>query len=424
MEKFGSHGRIGNCTLGSMSVSLSRHLYRMDEVKASLRQSILKRRRLDAVFWAMELLDSMDGMSILEILVDCWLNSAPFVSTLGNAVLDLLGKDELDPDEILQLVHAAAAVGERDCSVFWLLSQGCLDWKQQPDFVGAVELPAMYASVLPEIQCFVRALLQGKALLAFTLVRASWSADTWQILQSCASVKGLNKESMKLLGRLAAADIPERFLWESRALGLLMVALRKNSKQCALKTEIGAEILEKKREWESIEGRRARRALRIPSDAILWGCQRSLQKNTETNIGELREPFQALKGSPYWETVAVDMGGWRRITKSDDHKEVFYDLYFPDDIPDEWSVADQEKSHGYGALIGSLTADGQYCKYLRSAYLGCASNGLQSLTKKAAEISAGRDGWNKVYEEKRVVWEEIQKGWRLTPVKKKILVLQ
>jgi hypothetical protein len=28
----------------------------------------------------------------------------------------------------------------------------------------------------------------------------------------------------------------------------------------------------------------------------------------------------------------------------------FYDEHFPDDTPDEWSVAEREKSHGFGAL--------------------------------------------------------------------------
>jgi hypothetical protein len=33
---------------------------------------------------------------------------------------------------------------------------------------------------------------------------------------------------------------------------------------------------------------------------------------------------------------------------NDDVLESFYDRFFPDDIPDEWSAADQCKSHGPG----------------------------------------------------------------------------
>jgi hypothetical protein len=32
----------------------------------------------------------------------------------------------------------------------------------------------------------------------------------------------------------------------------------------------------------------------------------------------------------------------------DDVLEAFYSTYFPDDIPDEWSLVDQQKSHGVG----------------------------------------------------------------------------
>jgi hypothetical protein len=35
---------------------------------------------------------------------------------------------------------------------------------------------------------------------------------------------------------------------------------------------------------------------------------------------------------------------------SDDKMEEFYDQYFPDDIPDEWSKEDKLKSHGDGVL--------------------------------------------------------------------------
>jgi hypothetical protein len=38
----------------------------------------------------------------------------------------------------------------------------------------------------------------------------------------------------------------------------------------------------------------------------------------------------------------------RVLFPSDDALEYFYLSYFPDDIPDEWSAEDQQKSHGVG----------------------------------------------------------------------------
>jgi hypothetical protein len=39
-----------------------------------------------------------------------------------------------------------------------------------------------------------------------------------------------------------------------------------------------------------------------------------------------------------------DLQAW----KSDDHLESFYETYFPEDIPDEWSLKSREMSHGRG----------------------------------------------------------------------------
>jgi len=51
--------------------------------------------------------------------------------------------------------------------------------------------------------------------------------------------------------------------------------------------------------------------------------------------------------SEYWATLLenyMSNGEW----KSWNHSETFYATFFPNDIPDEWSLADREKSHGRG----------------------------------------------------------------------------
>jgi hypothetical protein len=41
------------------------------------------------------------------------------------------------------------------------------------------------------------------------------------------------------------------------------------------------------------------------------------------------------------------------IAKNDDALEEFYSTVFPDDIPDEWSVAERAKSHGHQGVCVS-----------------------------------------------------------------------
>ena len=46
-------------------------------------------------------------------------------------------------------------------------------------------------------------------------------------------------------------------------------------------------------------------------------------------------------------TIQIRVGQcWAMKDKA---RESFYDTYFPDDIPDEWSLAERAKSHGRGA---------------------------------------------------------------------------
>jgi hypothetical protein len=76
-----------------------------------------------------------------------------------------------------------------------------------------------------------------------------------------------------------------------------------------------------------------------------------------TNINELREPVPGLgEACAWWRSVLKTEG----ITEqnetdtmefpNDNVLESFHDRYFPDDIPDEWSTVDQQKSHGRGCL--------------------------------------------------------------------------
>jgi hypothetical protein len=57
-------------------------------------------------------------------------------------------------------------------------------------------------------------------------------------------------------------------------------------------------------------------------------------------MGDLWNVFEGMEGSPYWEEVKggleVKGGGW--------------DAHFPNDLPDEWSASEKEKSHGAGVL--------------------------------------------------------------------------
>ena len=87
--------------------------------------------------------------------------------------------------------------------------------------------------------------------------------------------------------------------------------------------------------WNSLLGRRAARLFEIPRESLTHNTTRGKMPQKYTNISELRNPIPHLEdGCRYWKNIQI----------TDDT----YDIYFPDDIPDEWSTLDQQKSHGRG----------------------------------------------------------------------------
>jgi hypothetical protein len=107
--------------------------------------------------------------------------------------------------------------------------------------------------------------------------------------------------------------------------------------------------------WTAAIGRRATRIYSIPTDALHHETTRGSMSRRFTNIGDVREPLVVLvEGCTFWRNATANAG----ITEdedtgailfpTDEELEDFYDSHFPDDIPDEWSRADQEKSHGRG----------------------------------------------------------------------------
>ena len=113
--------------------------------------------------------------------------------------------------------------------------------------------------------------------------------------------------------------------------------------------------------WRELHGRRARRVLPIPFEALPWLTQRgrslSVYDSNEKELFRLERPA-ALWGSQIWDAYAEEAGGWEAVRSDPAARESFYDTHFPEDIPDEWSRADRAKSHGCGVLQRGAQPDG------------------------------------------------------------------
>ena len=310
--------------------ALTRNLYRHDEVLAALRFSLVQGRIAAAVYWVQEGIESDMDVEIFQTLLSVWLTCVGVqnIPWLGWLVEALRG--DLDEATIISLTTELAN-SVKDCSVFALLAIGLDRPSGSPDHVGKdVPIPAALAGRSPLEQTFAKALVQGKAELAFSLAAPLWSSGAadeilWEI------------QPLAVFSKIQEVLEPiwsDEFVWPFRALAILMACHKRDymgvplppaPKECV---EVWAERKE--------QPMRKRRELAVPPECLYWGTKRGslpVRKSVETDImGNLRH---MLRSSPFWADKMEDL-----------------DAYLTSDIPDEWSSADRQKSHGRGILSG------------------------------------------------------------------------
>jgi len=309
---------------------LTKHLYREDEVLAAMQFCVLRGRIEESVFWCQELLDSGMADALLGALKQIWLLGFGVAALPWYTLYrDIAAADALDPEATLRLVVGLARTprrGGRDTSFFALLYTSA-----PPDRVNATTPPRDFLTA---------AILQGRATSAWQV----WDKTPSSILAAAQLKHGD-------IGTQVVAAIDEPAI-QLAALCLSAPELKRRW-TAAIPTEIPSEVAAALQIWTAATGHRSRRAYTIPPDCLYWLTARgntSVYCSTERELrGSLERP-EKLWGSAYWDDIAEEYGGWAAIRDDDEQREAFYASHFPDDISDEWSVADRKVSHGAGTL--------------------------------------------------------------------------
>lgn len=359
-----------------MSTSLSRHLFRLDEVAAALRHAILERRIEEGMYWTLELIDSEEVPLLIETLLEVWVFA---IGTARLAVLPILSK-------IVQIMNASDA-GVSNAGVSSLTTEFLLDFVYK-----IVRLP--------------KSCRDGSLLSIATLAREDLQHGGLDVKMEEMTIdpEGI-KENCKLALRRGDARAAARWIWRQPAASNaairecvnaerrpLQAACRSMATTCtsgALRSQFSTpiwgaiwqimevlvlcmsadtyadssrpllgspsvELQEEIKSWKSLVGRRRRRCFTIPKLALKWITARGRSTYIPTNYKELREPWLHMGGCTYWRRKAVEFSceviSTAISTADDDAWEGFSTFAFPDDIPDEWSAADQAWSHGEGMI--------------------------------------------------------------------------
>jgi hypothetical protein len=317
-------------------MGLTKHLYREDEVIAALLYCTVKGRVPETAFWALELIDSDMCIPMLQTLVRSWLwffgiRELGWFTTFATVV----SAEEIDVDACLDLAIHLSMCRRTDGSILGLLAYGLQEGQTEPDRAGVKG-----------------AWMQGKGRLAWSL-----SLDRWDELPGIALEKH-GVEGKAWVDRYLTAEHwmgdalwSEEFLWPFRAAAVALICLPTIGRS-SLKPDIPSHVQKDIEAWKAAEGRRSRRTTSIPIDCLAFLTKRGREQSVyDTNENELMGSItRALRGSVYWESIAEQLGGWAAIRYHDDTREDFFDTFFPDDIPDEWSSKERDKSHGRGIL--------------------------------------------------------------------------
>lgn len=333
-------------------VMLTRHLYRYDEVRAALLWCIAKGRVLEGIFWAQEFLDSEMYDELFQVLFEGWLW---FVGVRRmewpRAFWVQLEKEEIDAEAIMLLAYTLLRLPVRDCSVAALLLLG-------PDLQTLDRLPPT-----PKTDAICKASLSKKEALLLKYLRTGKALSAWRLAvgNDWQTVKSLLASATSFPTHLQDIEnIYERYFSDQEDMKLAIRAalvgfVCLSPKQQAASTAEFTEGQWKKdvenarAEWEGLLGRRGRRIYAIPCDCLSWTTSRGYATYQKHTLRELRGISLAVlgeKGCAYWQRRLEEANP----SKDDETFEAFMDEEFPDDIPDEWSKKDQEKSHGYGVL--------------------------------------------------------------------------
>ncbi len=336
---------------------LTRHFYEADEVQSALYYCASRRDLKECEFWCHEMLCSGYESEAVSTLFESWLwQRGPFCMSwlidVGPILhqkrsgLQPLGADTVTHEDIMGAASLLSSFGEWDNSLWSVLTCD----------LSAVD------RVTPKTPAFVPVGCSDKVLYLYRAIYQGKACSAWAIVQ--IMVKHLAKEKicslLKEYGSHVSAENAVCFMilqnyekllgYKSDAydtvilcMAVLMLCLSDKKRGTSFMRRVVPP-----RMLTIPVGTKAARMYSVPSVA-LYGTKRGLSLCSQYHIHGLYDIEKAIKGCPFWDSLLKEyqrQGKW----VSDDAMEAFYEEYFPDDIPDEWSKEEKMKSHGQGLL--------------------------------------------------------------------------
>lgn len=344
---------------------LTRHFYSLDEVQAALLYTLGRNNILESLFWCQELLISGYVGEAISTLFQSWiLQTGPLCLQWIIDSFKTLASDALSEDAVLLATYNLVSFKKHDNSLWNILSLTAKNHDLMPDRLTRKTVKFDGKALDKKEIYFINSIYQGKARSAWWISQYMSTESIWELLdwfsknvhkqhtEKYSICLEALKEYDKLLGyKSAEYDVIVR------CMAVIMFCIRP-SEQLNSFSPLSDSIDEVSdmnlNEWATIVGRRDRRVYQIPSSCLYGMTIRGRSRWAQNNYYQLNNIEKHINGCPFWDEAIMEYGIRKENGEikwnSEEQMEEFYDKYFPDDIPDEWSKKDKMKSHGDGIL--------------------------------------------------------------------------
>ena len=375
-------------------MTLSRHFYALDEVQAALQYATTRNDRSETLFWCYELLSSGCAGEAISTLFESWLwYKGPFALSWLTTAHPMIDERVVEGDILLAAYQLSwIPYTRRDHSLWNILVLYAAG--TPPDRVTPKTPPYLPSNDENEV-FMVRAMFQGKAYSAWWMSRhlsdaRVWELLRWYVIYNCPlhseaylSCLSLLEHYEDLLGYRS-----EEYTIAIRCAAVLSVCLNPAQQEQSfqpLPSAIDARLQVTLDEWDTEAGQKAHRRYTIPTACLYGRTARGQMKWSESTVPQLGRLESCLASCPFW-AYALEEYGQEGSWNSDNDRDAFYDRYFTDDVPDEWTKVEKQKSHGDGIMgpKDTITAAG----YARRFFTGCS----RLAWTKAGEFLNGKEG--------------------------------
>lgn len=317
---------------------LTRHFYKVEDASAALQYAIHKKKPYEAVYWAKELTEYKEV-----------LQNTLFMSWFYYIGLDDIKSIKYIKNPSYEFIFQMASFESRNSTLFYMFLNGALN-KEYKTKKSLIKLSKSLIQENITIDAWIRNTLFNKYLESWQISLKIWDDDSFiPVVQQFILEKFDNptfvQEIIESIYELETVNILFR---RCAIIGIL--CMNEIDTKCCIDKPIECDLNLYLEYWNSVYGRRKGRIYPLPNECFYGKTKRGTMKKDETNIQELYNPISLIRNQTIYKHILNVFQTYEAFKNDDTQYEAFFNYYFSDDIPDEWSLEDQIKSHGNGIL--------------------------------------------------------------------------